>query len=154
LSAENELIAELTLATGSQRQALELTGLSRSTWHYRQNPRSRVAEPIGQEDRAYSSRIGEGDRDAIAGRITAGWAQGHSVDHTFAWTRDAGVMLASRRSWWRVAADIQDQIARQVTPTKRGSKTPREASVLEATGPGQVWSWDITDLCTPWRGCS
>ena len=24
--------------------------------------------------------------------------------------------------------------------------------MLEATGPGQVWSWDITDLRTPWRG--
>lgn len=24
--------------------------------------------------------------------------------------------------------------------------------VLEATGPQQVWSWDITDLRTPWRG--
>ena len=26
--------------------------------------------------------------------------------------------------------------------------------MLEATGPGQVWSWDITDLRTPWRGCA
>ena len=24
--------------------------------------------------------------------------------------------------------------------------------MLEATGPGQVWSWDITDLRSPWRG--
>ena len=24
--------------------------------------------------------------------------------------------------------------------------------MLVATGPGQVWSWDITDLRTPWRG--
>ena len=24
--------------------------------------------------------------------------------------------------------------------------------MLKATGPGQVWSWDITDLRTPWRG--
>ena len=24
--------------------------------------------------------------------------------------------------------------------------------MLEATGPGQVWSWDITDMRTPWRG--
>ena len=26
--------------------------------------------------------------------------------------------------------------------------------MLEATGPGQVWSWDITDLRSPWRGVS
>jgi putative transposase len=66
---------------------------------------------------------------------------------------DEGVMLASRRSWWRIAAQIPDQCARPVAPTRRGStKPPRQAPVLAATGPGQVWSWDITDLRTPWRG--
>lgn len=63
-------------------------------------------------------------------------------------------MLASRRSWWRIAAEIEDQSARPVAPTRRNNseRTPREAPVLEATGPGQVWSWDITDLRSPWRG--
>src|SRR5664279_2636999 len=37
-------------------------------------------------------------------------------------------------------------------PSGNSSRTPREAPVLEATGPGQVWSWDITDLRSPWRG--
>ena len=86
--------------------------------------------------------------------ITAGWADGHAVDHSFASAWDDGVMLASRRSWWRIAAEIEDQSARPVAPTRRSNsdRTPREAPVLEATGPGQVWSWDITDLRTPWRG--
>ncbi len=63
-------------------------------------------------------------------------------------------MLASRRSWWRIAAEIEDQSARPVAPTRRSNsdRTPREAPVLEATGPGQVWSWGITDLRSPWRG--
>ncbi len=61
-------------------------------------------------------------------------------------------MLASRRSWWRIAAGIADQSVRPVAPTRKTSKTPRETPVLEATGPGQVWSWDITDLRSPWRG--
>lgn len=76
------------------------------------------------------------------------------MDHAFATAWDAGIMLASRRSWWRIAAGIEDQSARPVAPTKRGSssRVPREAPVLEATGPGQVWSWDITDLRTTWRG--
>lgn len=29
---------------------------------------------------------------------------------------------------------------------------PRSVPVLKASGPGQVWSWDITDLYSPWRG--
>lgn len=126
--------------------------MSRSTWHYRHHPRDRVPEAIPHKDRAYPSRISPADRAVIAERITSGWRQGVSVDHTFAASWDTGVMLASRRSWWRIAAAIPDQSVRPVAPTRRSSRTPREAPVLEATGPGQVWSWDITDLRSPWRG--
>lgn len=105
------------------------------------------------KDRAYQSRIGDRERAEVAARIAAGWVDGVSVDHSFAASWDEGVMLASRRSWWRIAAQIEDQSARPLAPTRRGStRPPREAPVLEATGPGQVWSWDITDLRTPWRG--
>ncbi|MFB9959450.1 DDE-type integrase/transposase/recombinase [Agromyces bracchium] len=142
----------MTVATGSQRQTLMMTGLSRSTWHYRHHPRARVPDPVPQRDRAYPARIDDADRAVISERITAGWQAGHSVDHAFAQAWDDGVMLGSRRSWWRIAAAIEDQSARPVAPTRRTAKTPREAPVLEATGPGQVWSWDITDLRTPWRG--
>ncbi|TFC93246.1 MULTISPECIES: DDE-type integrase/transposase/recombinase [Cryobacterium] len=145
-------MVELTRTTGSQRKALGIAGIARSTWQYRRNPRARVLEPVAQKDRAYLSRIPTVDRAVIAKKITAGWAGGHSVDHTFASTWDRGVMLAARRSWWRIAADIEDQSARPVVPTGRGSRTPREKPVLIATGPGQVWSWDITDLRSPWRG--
>ena len=145
-------MAELTRTTGSQRRALAIAGVARSTWQYRRTPRPRMPEPVAQKDRAYLSRIPTTDRTTIAKKITAGWAVGHSVDHTFASTWDAGVMLAGRRSWWRIAADIEDQSARPLVPTGRGSRTPREKPVLTATGPGQVWSWDITDLRSPWRG--
>ncbi len=126
--------------------------MSRSTWHYRNKPRARVDNPVSQKDRAYRSRIEKAERVVIAGKIMTGWVAGHSVDHTFASTWDEGIMLASRRSWWRIAADIIDQSARPVVPTRRSTTTPRMAPVLVATGPGQVWSWDITDLRSPWRG--
>lgn len=137
---------------GSQRRALTMAGLSRSTWHYRANPREPVADPVSHKERAYRSRISVADRRVIAERINAAWAAGNSVDHAFASAWDGGVMLASRRSWWRIAADIEDQSIRPDVPTRRRSRTPREMPVLEATGPGQVWSWDITDLRSPWRG--
>ena len=149
---ENDLVAELTRATGSQRQALTITGVARSTWQYRQTPRARVLKPIPQKERAYLSRIDSADRAVIETKITAGWKKGNAVDHTFASTWDEGVMLAGRRSWWRIAADIEDQSARPLVPTRRGSKTPRDKPVLIATGPMHVWSWDITDLHSPWRG--
>ncbi|WP_380057758.1 transposase, partial [Kribbella deserti] len=113
-----------------------------------------MADPVPHKHRAYRSRIPAADRRVIAARITAAWTAGHSVDHAFASAWDNGVMLGSRRSWWRVAAEIADQSVRPVVPTRRGTKTPRQAPVLEATGPGQVWSWDITDLHSPWRGAA
>jgi len=111
-----------------------------------------VPDPVHQKDRRYRSRIGETDRAVIIEKITAGWRAGQSVDHCFASCWDDGVMIASRRSWWRVAATIADQSARPVTPRRAGNTNPRTAPVLKATGPKQVWSWDITDLRTPWRG--
>jgi putative transposase len=55
-------------------------------------------------------------------------------------------MLASRRTWWRIAEAIIDQSQRPLVPTRAGTRTPRVKPVLVATRPGQVWSWDITDV--------
>lgn len=139
---------------GSQRKALAAVGVSRSTWHYRSHPRAPVAHPVPHRDRAYRSRVPAVDRERIAARIQAGWKDGHSVDHSFAVAWDTGIMLGSRRTWWRVAADIDDQSARPVVPARTTGSRRREKPVLVATGPGQVYSWDITDLRTPYRGQS
>lgn len=105
-----------------------------------------------QQERAYPSRIPSADRALIEERVQASWRSGNSVDHAFASTWDEGVMLGSRRSWWRIAASIEDQATRPISPTRATARAPREAPVLRATAPGQVWSWDITDLRMPWRG--
>lgn len=145
-------MTELTGLLGSQRKALVMAGVARSTWQYRQNPRARVVDPVHQADRAYESRVSEADRARITELILAGWAAQNSVDHSFASAWDAGIMLASRRTWWRIAAQIEEQMLRPKAP-KRSQKRPARAKpVLKATGPGQVWSWDITDLYSPWVG--
>lgn len=147
-------MVELTTAMGSQRQALAAVGLSRSTWHYRTKPRPRVIDPVPQHQREYRSRITPFQRTQIETRIQTAWQAGNSIDHAFASAWDEGLMFASRRSWWRIGAQIVDQSARPVAPTRRRAHTPREAPVLRAFGPGEVWSWDITDLRSPWRGRS
>lgn len=145
-------MVELTTHRGSQRAVLDLIGLSRSSWHYRHHPRPTVEHPVHQADRAYGSRISGPERDQIEADIRDGWTQGLSVDHSFAVAWDAGIMLASRRTWWRIANEIEDQDLRPVVPTRVRTRTPRQKPVLRATGPGQVWSWDITDLYAPWVG--
>ena len=126
--------------------------MARSSWHYRQHPRPRVANPIPQRERAYESRISTADQDRISELILAGWAEQNSVDHSFATAWDNGVMLASRRTWWRIAAQIEDQMLRPKVPSRKDRRQRREKPVVKATGPEQVWSWDITDLYSPWRG--
>lgn len=137
---------------GSQRKALAVAGLSRSAWHYRHHHRPPRAEPIPHSQRDYPSKLSRGEREAIEERILAGWSQGESVDHSFASAWDEGVMLGSRRSWWRIARELEDQTLRPKIPTHTGQKTPRPVPVVTATAPGQAWSWDITDLFSPWRG--
>ena len=149
--AENELVAELTRAIGSQRQALAMIDLSRSTWHYRSSRghRSmiRYRRRTGATPRASASPTG-GNRGADHRRL-AGRAFGRSrVRLQLGCRGDAGraaVLVAYR-------GHIADQCAVRSLHAAPEHAAPRPAPVLKATGPGQVWSWDITDLCTPWRG--
>lgn len=129
-----------------------MAGVPRATWHYLGAPRPRVSDPLPQSARAYESRISAADTERIRELILAGWARHHSVSHSFASAWDAGIMLASERTWWRIAAQIEDQGLRPTVPARKDRRGSRPAPVLKATGPGQVWSWDITDLRSPWRG--
>lgn len=74
------------------------------------------------------------------------------MDHSFATAWDEGLMLASRRAWWRIAAALEEQMLRPKVPTRKQNRTTRgQKPVLKATGPGQIWSWDITDLYSPYK---
>lgn len=112
----------------------------------------KVQAPVPQVARAYPSRISAADRERIEGYILGGWAKQLSVSHSYAVAWDAGVYLASERTWWRIASRLETQFLRPRIPTKKDVRLPRSVPVVIATRPGQAWSWDITDLHTPWRG--
>ena len=110
---------------------------------------TRSGSPSGRTNRGSTTQ----DRTRIEDYIMAGWADQVSVDNSFATAWDDGVMLASRRTWWRIAAQLEDQLLRPtVSARSENKRPPREKPVLKATGPGQVCSWDITNLYSPWRG--
>ena len=62
---------------------------------------------------------------------------------------DQGIFLASESSFYRIlrAQDLQHH-----RETSRPAKQVRRPAEKIATGPNQVWSWDITYLRTPVRG--
>jgi putative transposase len=61
---------------------------------------------------------------------------------------DEGRYLGSIRTFYRVLAGLGESNDRRLQ-----ARHPRRAApILEATGPNQVWSWDITRIKGPWRG--
>jgi transposase InsO family protein len=61
---------------------------------------------------------------------------------------DEGRYLASIRTFYRVLASLGEAQERR----QQARHPKRTAPILEACGPNQVWSWDITRLAGPWRG--
>jgi len=61
---------------------------------------------------------------------------------------DEGRYLASIRTFYRILNNLEESGDRRL----QARHPKRTAPILEASGPNQVWSWDITRLKGPWRG--
>jgi putative transposase len=142
------LVAALVAAGLSQRRALALAGMSRSSWHYRTHPRPRVADPVPHTARRAASWLSGPERDTIVALLSGAFELGRSVYHAFYTALDAGDPVASLSSWYRIARQLEPQ-----RPTRRRARHRSSAiPSLVADGPLQVWSWDITKLKGPYRG--
>lgn len=142
-----ELVDALMAAGLSQRAALGVAGMSRSTWHYRAHPRPGVAAPVPHTERRAASWLSAVEQDTIAATLETGFAQGWSVYHAFYEALDAGEPVASLSSWYRVARQVQAQ--RPIRRTRRHRASAMPSLVVDA--PMQAWSWDITHLKGPYR---
>ena len=133
MAAENALVGELVENGWSQRAALAVVGVSRSTWHYRRRPRDRVSDPVGHAARAYPNRLDPTEQARIVGLIRAGAAVGDSVYASWFHALDAGNPVASLASWYRLARRerLQLQVPRR---RRRATAMPQ----FEAHGPNQV----------------
>lgn len=152
IAGENELMSSLTgIGGNSERSALQMIGLARSSWHYRHHPRQRAVNPVPQAQRVQPNALTDTERHTAEERILAAWETGNSVDHAFAAAWDEQVVVGTRRTWWRIALRL-DQALRPVKPTRSRTSGKRERPELLATGPNQVWSWDITDFKGRYRG--
>lgn len=142
------LITALTVAGLSQRAALDLAGMSRSSWYYRTHPRGKVADPVPHTRRRAPSWLSPPERAAIEAKLSAAFAAGRSVYHGFYTALDAGDPIASLSSWYRIARGLESDRPLRRRARHRASAIPS----LVASAPLQVWSWDITKLKGPYRG--
>jgi putative transposase len=132
----------------SQRQALRLVGMARSTWHYHHHPRPRVDTPVPHTARRSERWLTEAEEATILTCLDDPAMPACSVGERWARAFDAGTYVASERSWYRVARR-QRRSRPRCTPPR---PTPRPIPRLCADAPHAVWSWDITWLPTPIRG--
>lgn len=132
----------------SQRQALHLVRMARSTWHYHHHPRPRVLDPIPHTARRSARWLTTTEEAAILACLADPAHPPCSVGERWARTFDAGTYLASERSWYRVAR----RHGRLLPRSTRSASVPRTVPQLCADAPHAVWSWDITWLPTPIRG--
>lgn len=61
---------------------------------------------------------------------------------------DEGIYLASIRSFYRILNDWGESLERR----RQAIHVKRSPPILEATGPNQVWTWDITRIPGPFKG--
>jgi transposase InsO family protein len=129
----------------SHRAAAGLSGISRATAH-RQGVYGPARPPVPR--RAPVNRLSEAERARILAVLNSDRFVDTTPVEVFATLLDEGVYLASVATLYRVL-----RANRQVVERRRQARHPaRTRPELIATGPGQVFSWDITKLPGPTRG--
>lgn len=149
MNNETELIERLKATGLSQRTALQYAGISRSTWQYRKTPRPVVDAPVPHTQRRAATWLSDEETATITETLRATFDAGDSVYQGFMEALDAGEPVASLSSWYRIAAT---ELASQRPIRRRRNHKNHPVPEVEATCPGQTWSWDITKFKGPYRG--
>lgn len=137
------LLAGLT----STSVACALLGKPRAS-HYRDRQPVPVVPAQRAPRAAPSNALTTAEQDEIISVLTSPRFCDKSVAQTWATLLDEGVYLASMSTMHRLLRLIGATGDRREQATHPTRARPE----LMATGPGQVWSWDITKLRGPTRG--
>jgi putative transposase len=131
----DERTDELTVA-----QACEAVDLARASY-YRSRPSKEAAEPRRRSHRCLS----EDERQSVLDALTSDRFCDKSVRQVWAEFIDAGTYYCSVRTMYRILAE--NRAVRERRDQLRHPEYTRPE--LLATGPNQLWSWDITKLKGP-----
>jgi len=95
-----------------------------------------------------ANRLSETERTRVVAVLSGPQYCDHSPNQVVPMLADGGEYIASESTMYRILREKKLLHHRQAsTPARRHEPTPRTAS-----GPNQVWSWDITWLASPVRG--
>lgn len=130
------LVTALVVAGLSQRRALSLAGMPRSSWHYLTRPRPGVTDPVLHTQRRAASWLSEAEREVIGGKLRAAFELGYSVYHAFYLALDAGDPVASLSPWYRIA---RDRLEAQ-RPVRRGGGHKHGPATDDPRGSQRGWT--------------
>ena len=139
---------ELTAAKVTTRRAAVLTGVSRATATRTRKPETNIAEPAWGHARAPVNKLSLAERTRVLEILDSAEFVDQAPLQVYATLLARGEYLCSVSTMYRILAE-----AGQVTERRRLARHPaRTVPELVATGPGQVYTWDITKLPGPTRG--
>ena len=130
-----------------------LVGIPRSTFyrvsrgyaHY-----TPVTVPMAHRDRHQPAALSAAERQTLIDVLTSDEFQDLSVGQVYWRALDAGLIGCSQRSFYRVAATHRLVGDRRATRVRTGGgTTSRRTPIVHADKPGDLWSWDITELRGP-----
>lgn len=128
--------------------ACQIVGQSRASYYRHLSPPAVTAQPIPQAERHQPTALSGQERREVLEVLNSAPYADLSVCQAFYRHWDAGHYVCSKSSWYRIA-----RAAGQVGDRRRqATGSPKKIPELVATGPNQVWSWDITKLKGPRRG--
>ena len=136
-------------ATVGMAPACRVLGVARATWYRRQ--RAPTARPgtspagLATPARPHPRALAVAERVAMRDVLHSPRFVDAAPAQVYATLLDEGVYLASERTMYRLLAHDGETRERR----DQGAHPAYHKPELLATGPNQVWSWDITKLLGP-----
>jgi putative transposase len=145
-AAVDAAVTELAPRIGT-RAACAAAGVAQASWYrrHRVSPAPPRREPVHQRDRVQPRALAPAERQAILGVLHSDRFADVSPEEAWAVLLDEGTYLGSVSTFYRVL-----RAGGEVRERRRQATHPaRVKPELQADGPNQVWSWDISKLHGP-----
>jgi putative transposase len=129
------------------RAACRAAGVPQATWYrrHRASPAAPKPAPVPHKERVQPRALTRAERQAILEALHSVRFADLAPDEVWAVLLDEGTYLGSVSTYYRVLREAGESRERRRQATHPAAVKPE----LVATGPNQVYSWDITKLHGP-----